>query len=58
MYNFTNEEYGYEWTKDIIRDLTGEIIKKQKKKKKKTIPKNKRRLVWSENNGNKNRINP
>lgn len=55
MYNFTNEEYGYEWTKDIIRDLTGEIIKKQKKKKKKTIPKNKRRLVWSENNGNKNR---
>lgn len=55
MYNFTNEEYCYDWVKDIIKDLTGKVIKKERKKKKKTIPKNKRSSVWSKTNGDKNK---
>jgi hypothetical protein len=30
MYNFTNESYCYDWIKDIIKQKTGEIIKKEK----------------------------
>ena len=34
-YNHTNEEYGYEWIKEIVKDYTGEILKKAPRKNKK-----------------------
>jgi len=46
MYNFTNESYCYDWIKDIIKQKTGEIIKKEKKERKKSIPKTLRKQVW------------
>jgi len=46
MYNFINETYCYDWIKDIIKQKTGELIKKEKKKRKKSIPKNLRKQVW------------
>ena len=55
MYNHTNEEYGYEWIKEIVKDHTGEILKKEpKKNKKKKIPKNLRNQVWNKYNDENN----
>lgn len=54
MYNHTNEEYGYEWIKEIVKDYTGEILKKApRKNKKKKIPKNLRNEVWNKYNNEK-----
>lgn len=54
-YNHTNEEYGYEWIKEIVKDYTGEILKKApRKNKKKKIPKNLRNEVWNKYNDEKN----
>ena len=50
MYNFTNESYCYDWVKDIIKQKTGEIIKKEKNKRKKSIPKTLRKQVWKSYN--------
>ena len=52
MYNYLNEEYCYDWVRDIIEQLTGEHLKKEKKQRKKRIPKNKRNEVWKTYNGN------
>ena len=51
MYNYLNEEYCYDWVRDIIEQLTGEHLKKAKKQRKKRIPKNKRNEVWRTYNG-------
>lgn len=51
MYNYINEEYCYDWVKDIIKQYTGEELKKQKTVRKKRIPKKKREEVWTYNNG-------
>jgi len=53
MYNYLNEEYCYDWVRDIVKQLTGEILSKSKKYRKKKIPKNKRNEVWKKFNGNK-----
>ena len=53
MYNFVNEEYCYDWVKDIIKQKTGELLKKEKKKRKKTIPKTLRKQVWKKINNDK-----
>ena len=29
MYNYTNEEYCYNWIKDIVEQYTGEKLKKE-----------------------------
>lgn len=50
MYNYINEEYCYDWVKDIVKQYTGETLHKQKKIKKKRIPKKKRDEVWGANN--------
>ena len=39
MYNYINEEYCFDWIKDIIRQLTGEELKKTKVIRKKKISK-------------------
>lgn len=52
MYNYVNESYCYDWIKDIIKQKTGEIIKKEKKTRKKSIPKMLRKKVWSTYNKN------
>ena len=46
MYPQTSEEYTYGWVKDIVNEMTGEVLKKQKKPRKKTIPKGVRDHVW------------
>ena len=51
MYNYINEEYCYDWVKDIVKQYTGEILQKQKTVRKKRIPKKKREEVWTANNG-------
>lgn len=51
MYNYTNEEYCYNWIRDIVEQYTGEKLKKEKRKRKKSIPKKKRQEVWTANNG-------
>ena len=53
MYNHTNEEYCYDWVKDIVREITGEHLKKAKKQTKASIPKNLKNRVWEKYNGNK-----
>ena len=39
MYSHSNEEYCYDWVKDIVKDYTGENLKKEPKNRKKKIPK-------------------
>ena len=39
MYNYINEEYCYNWIRDIVEQYTGEKLKKEKKSRKKSIPK-------------------
>ena len=51
MYNYVNEEYCYNWIKDIVEQYTGEKLAKQQRNKKKRIPKKKREEVWTSNNG-------
>ena len=46
-----NEEYIYDWVKELIYDETGEKIGKQKKPRKKTISKALKLLVWNTNIG-------
>ncbi len=57
MYNYTNEEYCYNWIRDIVEQYTGEKLKKEKRKRKKSIPKKKRQEVWTANNGESLSIN-
>lgn len=47
LFPFNNEEYIYDWVKELIYDETGEKIGKQKKKRKKTIPKSLKILIWN-----------
>ena len=51
MYNYINEDYCYNWIKDVVEQYTGEKLKKQKTVRKKRIPKKKRQEVWTANNG-------
>ena len=51
MYNYINEDYCYNWIKDVVEQYTGEKLKKQKTARKKRIPKKKRQEVWTANNG-------
>lgn len=57
MYNYTNEEYCYNWIRDIVEQYTGEKLKKEKKARKKRIPKKKRQEVWTANNGESLSVN-
>ena len=52
MYNYINEEYCFDWVKDIIKQLTGEELKKTKIIRKKKISKKNRQEVWTKYNGN------
>ena len=54
MYPMIGEEYTYEWIKDIIKENTGEIIKKRKRNiyKKRKIPQQIRQQVWTKYMGN------
>jgi len=54
MYPMIGEEYTYDWVKDIIKEETGEILKKSKKKRKKKIPQPIREQVWSKYMGDVN----
>jgi 5-methylcytosine-specific restriction endonuclease McrA len=57
MYSHMNEEYCYDWVKDIVREYTGENLKKApKKKNKKKIPKNLKNQVWNVYNDKKKAI--
>jgi len=47
MYSHSNEEYCYDWVKDIVKDYTGENLKKEPKNRKKKIPKNLKNEVWN-----------
>ena len=47
MYPMVGEDYTYDWVKDIIKENTGEIIKKVRKKRKKKIPQPIREKVWT-----------
>jgi len=54
MYNHTNEEYCYDWVKEIVETHTGDVLKKQPKiNKKKKIPDKLRSNVWDKYNGKK-----
>lgn len=50
-----NDDYGYEWVKDILKSEKGIIIKKatSDKNKKKGVPKNIRNEAWTKHVGNK-----
>ena len=54
MYSHTNEEYCYDWVKDIVVECTGEKLKKERKIcNKKKIPKNLKNEIWNFYNGKK-----
>lgn len=47
LFPHNNEDYIYDWVKELIYDETGERIGKQKKKRKQTIPKSLKILIWN-----------
>ena len=51
LFPHNNEDYIYDWVKELIYDETGERIGKQKKPRKKTISKALKLLVWNTNIG-------
>jgi 5-methylcytosine-specific restriction endonuclease McrA len=52
LFPHTTDEFHYRWVSDIIRNETGEEIKKPKKKGKKAIPKVVKNGVWAKYIGN------